>query len=226
MAWTTNSMATYACALTTFIWAGVASAQTPPPTFYLPQYPAHISINGAPSSEFEIVPVGAPTGTPAVAHCTAYCDFWALPGKYTLYALDHSTGERKELSLRIKKSSRYVFEPGDDRASSGGLVLGIAGSAAFLTGFFMVMPALMSAMCEDSNCSSKAEQNAAAAGLWVMLAGVAATPVGFIIYGSNRTRLNRIEGEPYAASEEHGNVRVGIVGVGRGAFGLGGVATF
>src|SRR6478735_834469 len=226
MTWKRTLLLTATCAVASFISAGTAQAQTAVPPMYLLQYPAHISINAAPSTELELVPAGAPAGVPAVVRCTEYCDFWALPGKYTLYARDHSTGERKQLSLRIKESSRYVFEAGDQAASTGGLALGIAGSAAFLTGFFMLMPTLLSSMCEDSDCTSKAEQNAAEAGLVVMLAGAVASPVGFVIYGSNRARLARLGRELDASVGPRSEVRVGVVGVGLGGFGLGGVGTF
>jgi hypothetical protein len=209
----TNCMPSWACALSTFVLAGTADAQVAAPGWYPQQYPAHISVQAAPSTQLEVVPVGAPVGTPAVAQCTGYCDFWAWPGKYTLYARDPSTGQRKELSLRFKSSSRFTLEPGDDQASTAGLALGIAGSAAAITGVLWML-------------SADAEQYAATPGIVVFFAGAAATPLGFIIYGNNRTRLSRFDEPSYPAIKGPGQVRVGVVGVGLGGFGLGGVATF
>ncbi|HEY3254593.1 MAG TPA: hypothetical protein VGJ91_11615, partial [Polyangiaceae bacterium] len=108
-----NSMLAGACALSIFIVAGTAHAQAAPPPWYPQQYLAHISIQAAPATELEVVPSGDLAGSPPVARCTEYCDFWALPGKYTLYAHDHSSGEHKDLPLRIKQSSRFELEFGD-----------------------------------------------------------------------------------------------------------------
>src|SRR4051812_22394707 len=118
-----NSKPAWVCALSTFVFAGTAHAQTAPPEGVPQPYLAHISIHAAPSTQLEIVPADGWPGTEAVAHCTEYCDFWALPGRYTLYARDHTTGERKNLSLHIKQSSRFEFQSGDDTARSSGLVL-------------------------------------------------------------------------------------------------------
>ena len=224
-----KSRAGWAAALSTFMLAGTAHAQAAPPAWYPQQYSqqslAHISIQAAPSTELEVVPAGGEAAS-AVARCKEYCDFWALPGKYTLYARDHSSGERKDLSLRIKQSSRFELDPGDDDARSVGLVLGVGGSAAILAGFFMIMPALMSSMCHGSNCASDAERDTAAVGLGVLLAGAITTPIGWTMYSRNRTRLNRIDEGSYGAVEPPTELRVGVVGVGLGGLGLGGIATF
>jgi len=49
---------------------------------------------------------------------------------------------------------------------------------------------------------------------------------GWIMYASNRTRLNRIDDQAHASTEIQSQVRVGVVGVGLGGLGLGGLATF
>ncbi|MEI9941860.1 MAG: hypothetical protein WDO69_31995 [Pseudomonadota bacterium] len=220
-----HSKLAWVYALSTFILAGTAHAQAPPPEWNPPQYLAHISIQAAPSTELEVVPSGGGTGSAAVAHCTEYCDFWALPGKYTLYSRDHSTGERKDLSLHIKQSSRFELEAGDDDARTTGLVLGIGGSAAIITGFILIAPALFSAMCEGP-CETKGEQDAAAVGLGLLLAGAIVTPIGWTMYVHNRTRLKRIDERSRRANEITDQVRVGVMSIGLRGLGLGGVATF
>jgi hypothetical protein len=227
MTWKMNLKPAWACALSSFILAETAHAQSPPG--WVPQqYLVHISIQAAPSTELEVVPSGgsAEAGSPAVARCTAYCDFWALPGRYTLYLRDHSTGVRKDLGLRIKQSSRFELQAGDDDARSAGLALGIAGSAAILAGFVLMMPVVMSSMCHDTNCTSQGERDAATAGVGLLLAGAITTPIGWIMYASNRTRLKRMDEGAYRAKGTNVQVRLGVVGVGMGGLGLGGVATF
>jgi len=212
------------CALAALLLAETAHAQTPPPGWYLPQYPAHLSIQAPPSTELEVVFKDAPPGSPTVAHCKQYCDFWAWPGRYTLYARDNTTQERKELSLRVNQSARYLFEPGDDNARKTGLALGVGGSIAIMAGFLMMTPAVLSQMCEDTNCTSSDERDAATAGLVVLLAGAIATPVGWIMFAHNGTHLKQLDGGSAAATKPQ--VRVGVVGVGQGGLGLGGLATF
>ena len=206
----------WACALSTFIFAGTVHAQSAPPVLYPPQYLAHVSIQAASFTELEVVPSGG-TGLPPVARCTAYCDFWAPPGKYTLFAHDRSTGERKNLSLRIKRSSRFEFEAGDDGARSTGLALGIAGSVSLLVGLVLILPAMMSS-------SSDSERDGATVGLGLLLAGAVATPIGWAMYSQNRTRLTRIDEGSYRPTET--KVRVAVIGLGQGGLGLGGMVTF
>lgn|GEM_PF-1327621 len=225
MAPKTNTLLASGCALSAFILAGQAHAQAAP-AGYPAQYLAHISIQAAPGTELEVAPVGDAAGSPAVARCTEYCDFWALPGRYTLYSRDHNSGVRKDLTLRIKQSSRFELQAGDDSARDAGLGLGIGGSAAILTGLFLILPVVMSSMCHDTNCTSDGERDAATVGLGLLLAGAISTPIGWTMYAQNRTRLRRIDAAPYRASESSSEVRVGLVGMGLGGLGLGGVATF
>jgi len=231
----TTTMQSWACALSTLIVAGAAraqaqapapEAQAPASAWYPQQYAAHVSIQAAPATELEVVPAGAPPGSAAVARCSEYCEFWAWPGKYTLYSRDNNTGTRRELPLRIKQSSRYFFEPGDDDARSLGLGLAIGGSVAFFTGFVLVMPLILAQTCEDSRCTTQGKQDAATVGGALLLAGLIASPIGWGMYAHNRPRLKRIDDRAHRASKPTPEFRVGVVGVGLGGFGLGGVATF
>ena len=203
--------------------AGVAHAQ-PAPAGYPQPYLAHVSIQAAPATALEVAPSDRSAGV--VASCTEYCDFWAVPGKYTLYALDHSSGERKRLSLRIKQSSRFELIAGDDEARDTGLVVGIVGSAAAVTGLVLTAVYLLSATCEDSNCTTQTQRDAGMVGLGLLLGGAILTPIGWTMYASNRTKLKRIDDRAYRAAETTHQVRVGVVGVGLGGLGLGGAITF
>jgi len=228
-------MLSAAWALSTFIVAGAARAQAqvpatdvrvPAPGWYPQQYAAHISIQAAPSTELEVVPAGAPSGSAAVARCREYCEFWAWPGKYTLYSRDNDSGARKELSLRIKQSTRYFFEPGDDDARALGFGLAIGGSVAFVTGFALVMPLLLAQTCEESHCTTQGKQDAATVGAAILLAGAITAPIGWGMYAHNRARLKRIDDRAYRADVPTPDVRIGLVGVGLGGLGLGAAATF
>jgi hypothetical protein len=140
-----------------------------------------------------------------------------VPGRYTLYARNHSTGEHKDLSLRIKRSSRFELETGDDAASSVGLVLGIGGSFSLGIGLIALAAGLGS--------STDDGRSAETVGLGLLLAGAVATPVGWSMYASNRTHLTRIDRSSYSRTEIASRAQLGVVGV-IGGLGLGGLVTF
>jgi len=186
-------------------------------------YGAHVSISaGRPGEALQIVPEGSEN---PVVECHNYCDFWALPGRYTLYTSGNGDGEKHALPFRIKRSVRYTLREGDDSTRDAGLTVGIAGSVAILSGLFMTMPLVLSNMCEDSNCQTSSERNWALAGLGFMVAGAIATPIGFSVFSHNRTKLEPLAAPGYAEQNASPSVRVGVIGV-NGGLGLGGLAVF
>jgi hypothetical protein len=221
-----NSIQGWGCLLSSWLLVGTARAQTAAQQGYPPPYLAHVSILAAPSTELEVVPNSAARGSPPVARCTEYCDFWTPPGKYTVHARDPISGERKELSLRVKQSSRFELDPGDDEARATGFAVAMGGSAAVLAGLVLVMPVLVSRWCDEDCVTSKNQRDTAGVGLGLILAGMITSPIGWIIYGNNRARLVRIDERSRLATEAQKQVRVGVVGVGPGGLGLGAVATF
>jgi hypothetical protein len=220
-----NFVSGWGCALSTLILTGNAQAQAT--ALSANPYLAHVSIQAVPTTELAIVPNSEPTGSTVVARCTEYCEFWTLPGKYTVHARDRISGTSKKLSLRIKQSSRFELDPGDDEASDTGFALAMGASAAMLAGLVLVMPALTSRWCDGHDCSTtKNQQDSAFVGLGLILAGMVTAPIGWAIYGNNRPRLKRIDERSRRAIETRSRVRVGVVGVGLGGLGLGALATF
>jgi hypothetical protein len=128
-------------------------------------------------------------------------------------------GKRKDLSLKIKKSSRFKLEDGDEGAAAVGLALGVSGGLALFVGFLMTLPELV-------DPEGRHDDSKTSAGLGILLAGAVATPIGWTIYGSNHTRLTRIDEGDSAAAKPLGQVRVAVVGVGSGGLGLAGVGSF
>jgi hypothetical protein len=216
-----NHLTTYILPLAIVCAAGSAHAQTSR-DFYGSES-AHVSIDaGDKPASLQIVPVGE---SEPVAACENYCDFWALPGRYTLYTRDHDTGVRHELGLRVKRSVRYSLQQGDDGARDAGLAVGITGSAAIVIGLLMMMPLVLSNICEDTNCTTDGERSAAEIGLGLMLGGAIATPIGFSVFSHNRTKLTPVAERAYGTNDSGPSVRVGVVGV-NGGLGLGGLAVF
>lgn len=72
--------------------------------------------------------------------------------------------------------------------------------------------------CDDSSLTT--------AGLATLVAGAVATPLGWVLFANSRTRLQRIDDGGYGAAEPQTQVRVGVVGLGLGGFGLGAIGKF
>jgi hypothetical protein len=211
------------CSLLLFFRAFDAHAQQALAADYGEPYGAHVSISaGERPLSLRIVAQGE---TKPLEECENYCDFWALPGRYTLYTFDHVSGERRTLDFRVKRSARYSLQMGDNSARDAGLAVGITGSAAIVAGLFLTLPALLASMCEDTNCVSDSERHAATIGLGLIVAGAVATPIGFSLFSKNRTLLRPIRERAAASSEPSPSVRIGVIGV-SGGLGLGGAALF
>lgn len=155
--------------------------------------------------------------------CEGRCEFMAPPGRYRVKLRDPSTGFEHEQGLRIKESSQFQLQPGDAGARTAGLVFGIAGPASIVLGMVLVLPALLASGCHG--CSGGGENTTATIGVVMILGGIVATPVGWVVYAQNRTKLQLVsdlqDGTPPVE-----RFRVGLGGVAPGALGLTGVAQF
>jgi hypothetical protein len=165
-------------------------------------------------------------GGHTIADCRGRCDFFAAPGRYTVYTQSPETGVHHELGLRVSRSSRFELQEGDATARYAGLTLGIAGPVAILTGVILIMPALLSSICEDSDCTSDGEQRAAQLGVGLLVLGAVATPVGWVIFASNRTQLAPLDADVGERRLGVASLRVGFGSVAPGVFGLASVAHF
>jgi hypothetical protein len=190
-----------------------------PPAYFQPR-PAHVSISAPERATLQIVPKG---GTGPQVECANYCDFWALPGRYTLYTRDHETGERHELTLKIKDNARFTFEQGNDTTRALGAGLGIAGALSGVAGFFMVLS--NAAIAEDSGApQTPAQRTRAELGLGLLLGSAVVTPIGWVMFGGSGPKLTELP-DASAATNRAPRLRLGLVGV-NGGLGLGGFAAF
>jgi hypothetical protein len=163
-------------------------------------------------------------GKEPVADCTGHCVFWAPLGRYTLNVTNLATGAQHELRLRVERPNNFELKEGNDTAKYAGLALGAAGSAAIVASLFMVAPVVLSAMCEDSNCTTNSQRRTANIGLGFLLGGGVAAPVGWVMFSRNRTRL--VVGPAAAGADTEQGLRVGILGLSPGVFGLAGTTRF
>jgi hypothetical protein len=163
------------------------------------------------------------TGEP-VAFCRGPCAFHARPGRFTAWSFDEESGERHEIGLRVRRASHFNFEPGDDTERTAGLIVGIAGPTLILTGFILVAPVLLSSMCEESNCTSEGQQTAGKIGVGALLLGAIATPIGWSMFSSGRTRFVQTSTED-TSTQRLFSLRLSLAGA-PGGLGIAGSGRF
>lgn len=182
--------------------------------------PVQVKIYGDPSLDMRIV--GRSEAEP-LAICRRDCQFWALPGRYTVYTLDHTTGATHELNLRLNRFAEYHLVQGNTTVHALGVGLEIGGAAASVIGLLTVLSTAMSQICE-SNCRDDNNGRTVLIGLGIMAGGIATGIVGFGLETSTRTRLVS-QDEWSEANQRPLGLRFGIIPAGSG-LGLGATAQF
>lgn len=186
--------------------------------------PVHVVIDGG-SQEVELR-LSRGRGDETLLRCQGRCEFFAPRGRYRVHARDSSTGKEYELGLRIRHPSAFRLRQGDPSARTAGLVVGIAGSASVLTGMILVLPSLMSSLCHDSEgCLSEGERTMGKVGAGLLLAGAIGTPIGWIMFAQNGTRLVLLHQQSSRASPAE-RFRLGFGTGPPGVLGLSGTARF
>ena len=158
-----------------------------------------------------------------VAQCTGECTFWTLPGRYTVYSHDHSTGARHELFLRVKGFSQYQLIQGNDTVHGVGVCLEVVGVVASVVGLITTLSPALSQICE-SNCDNQDGGRTITIGLGILGAGIVAGIVGFGLETGYRAKLVPSP-DSISASRRGPRFEFGIVPVFAG-LGLGGTGRF
>ena len=189
-----------------------------------PQGPVPVTISGAKqSTSFRVVEVHDDVERTLVT-CDGSCSFAIPPGKYRLYSSDTRTGEHDDVGMRVRHATNYRFQEGNRSAKNTGLALGIGGPILVGVGAILILPALFASICEGSTCMTDGERTAAKIGLGSILVGAIATPIGWTMFGSNRTKLIDLR-EDVAVSRPF-QLRIGLGALAPGAFGLAGTGRF
>ncbi|HVY31289.1 MAG TPA: hypothetical protein VHB79_32255 [Polyangiaceae bacterium] len=161
----------------------------------------------------------------AITTCRGACSFAAPPGSYTLYRLDPETGVEEELRMRLRHATNFSLEDGSASTKQTGRLLGIGGLVLIGAGALLLMPAVLSSMCEDSNCASPGARTAAVIGVGGLVVGGIATPIGWTMARHGRTRLIDESTDEESASTNRFRLRVGFSAA-PGTYGVGAVGTF
>jgi hypothetical protein len=153
-----------------------------------PDESVRVKLSGPdPRLRFQIFSYGADSEN-AIHTCGNPCRVRLPRGEYRVLVSggpDRVSGAR---TIRVVGESNFTFSLPARSTKNIGLGLGIAGPAVALTGLYIIVFAHEDAACHDS-CEEGQQRGvptAAYVGLGVMAAGAVATPVGWIIFASNR----------------------------------------
>lgn len=138
-----------------------------------------------PDMTFEVLPRGQ---TGPGQRCSSPCEVVAPPGRYQLrvYRGAVPLGGRR---LRIDGPAEVRVSPPNVARQNTGLALGITGSALFVAGFGASIYALVAnseCRLEDDPCRNE-HNSTLVLGVATMLAGAVLAPIGWVMYGVNRS---------------------------------------
>jgi hypothetical protein len=108
------------------------------------------------------------------------CRLLLWPGTYKVYAGGSDDTLSGARTLELSSSTRIVVDPDTKAHRTAGLTLGIAGPVLIFTGFVF----LVSSIAIDSSQTS-AQEDRATAGAFMLLGGVAITPIGWVMFGTS-----------------------------------------
>jgi hypothetical protein len=89
-------------------------------------HPAQVTLHADESVQMRVI--GRNPMKP-LALCNGVCQLWALPGRYTVYTQDNTTGARRELNLRVNGFAEYHLIQGNDTVHDLGVGLDSRGIA-------------------------------------------------------------------------------------------------
>jgi hypothetical protein len=153
-----------------------------------PDDSARVKLSGSdPRLRFQIFSYGADSEN-AIHTCGNPCRVRLRRGEYRVLVSggpDQVSGAR---AIRVVGESDFAFSLPARSTKNIGLGIGIAGPAVALTGLYIIVFAHEDPACRDSCEEGKQRRAPTAAyiGLGVMAAGAVATPVGWMLFASNR----------------------------------------
>lgn len=139
---------------------------------------AHVSISaGTGTAVLRITPVGS---SEPIAECANYCEFLALPGRYTLDAQERE-GEHHRIGFRVRRSSSFLFKEGDRTVRAVGASVGVIGSLSVMVGLGLILG--NASLGDGAPPQTSAQHRASQVGIGMFLGGLLATPIGWIVFG-------------------------------------------
>jgi hypothetical protein len=174
----------------------------------------------------EIYPEWAnPGSVPALARCRLPCGFQMQRGRYRIEVLETEDTLGGSRAVSVDGPVRLVITPRDRAKKTTGLVLGIGGAIAVVTGIALLADGAshVPAVCDSSGSCTRDWNTEMSTGGLVALAGAIMTPIGWVMFG--KSLRPAIDVEHVGAASRRPVRQIGIIGLPGGA-GLGGTFTF
>jgi hypothetical protein len=198
---TARSLGFVLCAALVATWTAAAHAQVPappgypppgysippgyaPPLAYLP--PMFVDLASTePGVRVSIYPEKAKPGlaAPIVECASPPCRVGLYPGRYQLHVSEGPDTVAGSRGIEITAPSLVTVDPDTQEHRSVGLALGIAGPVLMLGGIVWAL----SEQCYDTdNCRNTSDRETRAElAIFTMLAGIAITPIGWVMFGTS-----------------------------------------
>lgn len=124
--------------------------------------------------------------------CYGNCTFRVPPGSYYLEAADTEETRSGKKKIVVTGPTLVDVSPGSKSQRTTGLILGSVGAGLFLVGFFGTVLVAASNSGSDFDCRVRAECDGKTS-VWpyviALVAGVAGTTTGFIMFGTSSTKM-------------------------------------
>lgn len=177
----------HVAALRTFVAVGLVSASAagqvaaPPVPVVPPRYVAPVPLDlttSAVGAGFEIYHPDAKPGRDApVVVCPTSCRVWVYPGTYLIRITEAEGTLAGNREIEVRRPMSIDFDPDTSAKRTAGLVLGVAGPVMIISGLGLAL-----GTPTDSDDDYEDE---AALGALLLLGGLAATPVGWVMFGTS-----------------------------------------
>jgi len=126
-------------------------------------------------------PYARPGVDPPIMRCTAPCRAHVPVGRYKLYVAEGPENLSGSRAVDVSGPSTVVVDPDKPSQRTIGLVLGIGGVVAMISGAVLVL----SGSCWDDGYCNHSDDGRSGAGAFLLLSGVVATPIGWVMFGKS-----------------------------------------
>ena len=158
-----------------------------PPQSYAPPLPVYQGVPVDLGSDvaglgFEIyVDKSRPGKDKPFLMCQGPCRVTLPPGHYHFRVTETEETLAGSRKLEITDASSIRFEPDTKAKRTTGLILGLGGPVLMIAGFATIM----GSSCQECTGSDRRNDGGTAAGVVMLLGGLALTPVGWVMYGTS-----------------------------------------
>jgi hypothetical protein len=164
-----------------------------------------------------LLTVAQPGNQQAIVSCYHQCSFLAVSGSYTLWATNPGRRVHYQTTLHVGQRTTFWVSSGEPAARTAGLIAGIAGPIATISGVVLGLSQVLAEQCNESNCPPPKDHPVA---LGLVLGGLFATPIGWTIFATSGPRVNPVDDKPIKYVREQ-RLQLGVLALPRGGWSVG-----